>query len=341
MELDLGAVRAFVTVADEQHFGAAADQLNLTQQAVSRRIAKLEAALSTTLLHRTQTGARLNESGAALLPHARALLVLADQAVDSVRIRNRPLRVDVNDTRLPATELVREFHDSNADVEIDIITSNGLRSGRTALTSGSIDATVARVMGTLDPVIKHRPAYLGPLHVLVGRTHPLADRRQVRLTHLRDSIAWMPTNEPGSEWADFYDCLAREFGLTIDTSGPNFGLDHMLDHLAASPDRFTFGGELLRVPWHPQIVQIPIVDPTPVYPHSLLWKQGNRHPVLPRLIDHVTSRLRPFDPERQWMPPADIRALDLAAAADEHPAPDSSGESLTNRWRGRAFRGGL
>lgn len=325
MELDLGAVRAFIVVADTQYFGEAADQLGITQQAISKRIARLEASLGTTLLHRTQTGAKLSEGGAAFLLHARPLLALADQAVESIRVRNRPLRVDVIGTRLPATELVRTFHDSHADVEIDIVTSHGLRSGRTALTNGSIDVAFARVVGALDPSIEHIPAYLGPLHVLVGRAHPLTDRRRVRLTDLRDSVAWMPSNEPGSEWADFYDCIAREFGLTIDTSGPNFGLDHMLDYIAASADRFTFSGELLRVPWHPGIVQLPIVDPTPVYLHSMLWQRDNRHPVLPRLIDHVTSRLRPFDPERQWLPPADVHASNLAAAAGERPGPGKHG----------------
>ncbi|SEF83534.1 hypothetical protein SAMN02982929_00800 [Saccharopolyspora kobensis] len=52
---------------------------------------------------------------------------------ESIRIRDRPLRMDVNDTRLSATELVGRFHDSHTDVEAEIITSNGLRSGRTAL----------------------------------------------------------------------------------------------------------------------------------------------------------------------------------------------------------------
>ncbi|MER7015766.1 LysR family transcriptional regulator [Saccharopolyspora sp. NPDC000359] len=320
MELDLGAVRAFIAVADTHYFSEAADLLGITQQATSKRIAKLETALGTTLLHRAQGGARLSEDGAAFLQHARPLLALADQAVESIRARNRPLRVDVIGTRLPATELVRSFHDSHTDVEIDIVTSHGLRSGRTALTNGSIDVAFARVAGALDPSIEHTPAYLGPLHVLVGRAHPLADRRQVRLTDLRESTAWMPGNEPGSEWADFYDCLAQEFGLTIDTSGPNFGLDHMLDYLAASPDRFTFGGELLRVPWHPGIVHLPIVDPTPVYLHSMLWQRDNRHPVLPRLIHHITSRRRPFDPEHQWLPAADIEASNLApTAVDERP----------------------
>ncbi|PKW16025.1 LysR family transcriptional regulator [Saccharopolyspora spinosa] len=317
MELDLGAVRAFIAVADTNYFGEAADRLGVTQQAISRRIAKLEADLGTALFHRTHSGTRLTEDGAAFLPHAQGLLALADQAVESIRARNRPLRVDVLGTRLPSTELIRTFHEAHADVEIDVVTSQGLRSGRASLANGSIDVAFARVVGTLDPSIEHIPAYFGPLHILVGRKHPLADRRQVRLTQLRDSIAWMPSNEPGSEWADFYDCLAREFRLTIDASGPNFGLDHMLDDIAASRDRFTFGGERLRIPWHPGIVQVPIVDPTPVYPLSMLWRRDNRHPALPLLIGHVIAGLRPFDPERHWLPPAEMCTGGLGAEADD------------------------
>ncbi|MFE3054844.1 LysR family transcriptional regulator [Nocardia sp. NPDC059239] len=41
-DLDLAAVRAFVTAVDEGQFGYAAAVLGLTQQAVSKRIAKLE-----------------------------------------------------------------------------------------------------------------------------------------------------------------------------------------------------------------------------------------------------------------------------------------------------------
>ncbi|GAB4585377.1 LysR family transcriptional regulator [Nocardia sp. IFM 10818] len=308
MELDLGAVRAFISVADHLHFGAAADHLGVTQQAVSKRIAKLEVGLDTTLLHRSRFGTRLTDEGAAFLPHARALVALADQAVESIRGGTRPLRVDVLGTRLAATDLIRTFHEAYAGVEIDVVTSSGLRSGRSALVEGSIDVAFARVVGPLDAAIEHTPAYLEPLHVLVGRRHRLADRREVRLTDLSDLIARMPSNEPGSEWAQFYDDLADEFGLTIDTSGPDFGLDHLLDEISRSTESFVFSGERLRVPWHPEIVQVPIVDPTPTYPHSMLWHRRNRHPALPRLIAHVTTAFQPFDPERHWLPAADIDA---------------------------------
>ncbi|CAM4106827.1 LysR family transcriptional regulator [Nocardia ninae] len=308
MELDLGAVRAFLVLADCQHFGAAADHLGLTQQAVSKRIAKLEAALGTALFHRTRQGSDVTEAGAAFLVHARALIALADQAVASIQGNDRPLRVDVLGTRLAPTELIRTFHETHRGVEIDIVTSSGLRSGRSALVNGTIDVAFARVVGALDPAIDHMPAYLEPLHILVGHKHHLADRRRVALADLAGSIARMPGNEPGSEWAQFYDDLAEDFGLTIDTTGPDFGLDHLLDEIAESADGYLFSGELLRVPWHPDIRRIPLAEPTPCYPHSMLWLRSNRHPVLPRLRSHIAADFAPFAPERHWLPQTEIRS---------------------------------
>ncbi|AXB47969.1 LysR family transcriptional regulator [Amycolatopsis albispora] len=305
MELDLGAVRAFVAVADDRHFGDAADRLGLTQQATSKRIAKLEASLGTTLFHRARTGTELTEDGAAFLPDARALIALADQAVRSVRAPRRPLRVDVLGTRLSPTELIRSFHEAHPEVEIDIVTSRGLRSGQPALLSGAIDVAFARVTGELDPAIAYQPAYLEPHHLLAGRKHPLAGRRRVRMADLAGTVVSMPGNEPGSEWADYYHHLRHEFGFGVETAGPDFGLDHMLDEIARSADRCTFGGERMRVPWHAGIVQLPVVDPTPLYPWSMLWHRRNRHPALPVLIEHIAERVRPFDPATQWLPPGE------------------------------------
>ncbi|MBB4908361.1 LysR family transcriptional regulator [Actinophytocola algeriensis] len=307
MDLDLGTVRAFVAVADDRHFGAAADRLGLSQQAVSKRIAKLESGLGVTLLHRDRTGTALTDDGVAFLPHARALIAMAEAAVASLGGRDRPLRVDVLGTRLAPTELIRRFHDAHRDVEIDIVTSRGLRTGLSALANGTVDAAFARVTGVLDPRFAHIPAYAEPHRFLASRKHRLAGRRRVRLADLAGSVAWMPGNEPGSEWTDLYTEMRREFGLRISVDGPDFGLDHLIDALAAAPDRYMFTGEAMRVPWHPGVVQIPVVDPTPVYPWSMVWLRRNRHPALPRLIDHVTAGYEPFDPARQWLPVTDIR----------------------------------
>ncbi len=98
--MDLDAVRTFVAVVDAGRFAAAADDLSITQQAVSKRIAALEKDLGVPLFTRSARGARLSLDGQAFLPHARELLSSAERAVASVRAGRRPLRVDVINPRI-------------------------------------------------------------------------------------------------------------------------------------------------------------------------------------------------------------------------------------------------
>ncbi|MGV9774418.1 LysR family transcriptional regulator [Streptosporangium sp. NPDC003464] len=302
-DLDLGAVRAFVTVIEERYFSEAAAQLGISQQAVSKRIAKLESDLGLRLLSRSRNGAEPTEDGRAFLPHARALIGIADQARESLRGRCRALRVDLIDTRLPATDLIRAFHSANEGVDVELVTSNGLRTARVALERGSVDAAFCRVTGPLDE-LGSVPAFLEPVHLLVSRGHPLAGRTSVRTAELSGSVVWMPGNVPGSEWEEFYRLLGTAFGIEIDTSGPDFGWHHFVADVAAGRG-VSFVGETMRLPWHPDTVQIPLVDPAPVYPSSLLFHQRNRHPVLEALIRFVAERRPLFDPDRQWLPEPD------------------------------------
>ena len=84
MDLDLGAVRAVVAVDDERSFSDAALMLGISQQAVSKRIAKLESSLGTRLFTRDRTTVTPTATGIRFLVHARALIVAADAAVVAV-----------------------------------------------------------------------------------------------------------------------------------------------------------------------------------------------------------------------------------------------------------------
>ena len=55
----------------------------------------------------------------------------------------------------------------------------------------------------------------------------------------------------------------------------------------------------------PDVVHLPVTDPVPVYPWSLLWHGLNRHPALPPLIAHAQACYRPYDPRTQWLPDPD------------------------------------
>lgn len=304
MDLDLGAVRTFLAVVDDGHFTDAADRLNMTQQAVSKRVARLEADLGVTLLSRSRAGVRPTPDGAAFLPHARALVSLADQATAMLRVRRRALRIDALARDAAPMDMIRAFYE-DSDVDVDIVVSRGTVSHQTALTDGSVDAAFGRAAGSLPPGIERIPACLEPINILVSRQHRLARRRRVPMKELSGLTAWMPGNARDSEWAEYYRFLSAEFGVQIDTSGPVFHRDDLTEKIASSRDLIMFANKR-QLPAHQGIVEISVTDPTPVYPWSLMWHQANRHPSLPLFITHARARYRAHDPGSQWLPAPDI-----------------------------------
>ncbi|HUN32391.1 MAG TPA: LysR family transcriptional regulator [Trebonia sp.] len=303
MDLDLGAVRTFLAVIDDGHFTEAADRLGLTQQAVSKRIARLESDLGVPLLNRARAGVTLTEDGAAFLPHARALISLADQATGMLQGRRRALRVDALAADAAPIEIVRAFYE-RSDVQVDIAVSRGNVSRQAVLTDGSLDAAFGRVTGPLAAGIERIPAWLEPMYALVSRRHRFAGRRHVPAGELSGQTAWMPGNARDSEWAEYYRFLSAEFDVQIDTSGPVFGRDHLMETISASDELIMFVSRT-QLSGHPDLVHVPVTDPAPVYPWSLLWHDASLHPSLPLLIAHVRAGYQPFDAGRQWLPAPD------------------------------------
>src|SRR5579875_932766 len=83
--LSLELVQSFVVVAEELHFGRAAERLALTQPPLSRRIQQLERDLGVELFVRGHRRVALSPAGEAFLPRARRLLQQADEAILAAR----------------------------------------------------------------------------------------------------------------------------------------------------------------------------------------------------------------------------------------------------------------
>ncbi|SAK42667.1 LysR family transcriptional regulator [Caballeronia temeraria] len=83
--MELKLLRTFLTIAELRHFGRAAEALHLSQPALSKQIASLEASLGARLFERGRHGADLTAFGASFIADAQALVRDADAVLARAR----------------------------------------------------------------------------------------------------------------------------------------------------------------------------------------------------------------------------------------------------------------
>ncbi len=178
MSLTLDQVRCFVAVAEELHFGRAAERLSMTQPPLSRQIQKLERAVGATLLERDNRRVELTGAGAAFLDEAYRMLNLVDSAGDLAR------RVDAGTAgvvRLGFTAvsaisvlgpLLRRLTAALPDVEV-LLSERVTNAQVDGIRRGELDIGLARPpfdTSFLDSQVVLRE----PLKAVVPADHPLA-----------------------------------------------------------------------------------------------------------------------------------------------------------------------
>jgi DNA-binding transcriptional LysR family regulator len=316
VDLDIASLRAFVAAADDQHFGRAAERLVISQQALSKRIQRLEQLLGVTLFDRTNRRVELTETGRRLLPHARRAVDTADAVVAEAAKGAGPLRIDVLDEHLAPMLIARQAALRDPNVLVEARTRTDHLDAITALRTSDVDVAIGRAgaVGEPWPVdIRRRLLLLEPVRLLVGAEHRFADRDAVTPADLRGIRLWFPMIGAPAEWIDYIDELCRDFGLTVDSAGSTLGFDFFLRKAQEESELATFFGGAMPAP--PGSVRVvPIVQPVPVFGWWAMWRRRVPDSRVDELAQLAASMAEVTiadarDPAKVWMPASDRARL--------------------------------
>lgn len=311
MDLDTGLLRALTQVDADRSFGRAAPNLGLTQQALSKRIARLEQLVGSRLVDRAdRADVHLTEQGLALLEPARRILAEVDALPVADAARPQPLVVDPLEPQLTPIRWLRTAQAEG--VELVPVYRGTTGSATHTVRSGAADVAFGRVTPSdlpWPPGVHRRLVFLEPLHLLLPVSHPWAGEEELPLSLVRDSEIWFPMEGAPEEWRELVDELSRSSWMTVDVGGAALGYDYWLERvkLGTAPPSLV-GSEMATAPG---LRAVPLVNPTPVYPWWAMWRTGTDPSAMLSCTPlgsrpHVPSSMT--DPAQVWMPASDRAA---------------------------------
>jgi molybdate transport repressor ModE-like protein len=194
--LDVRRMRVLREVAQRGSFSAAAEALSFTQSAVSQQIAALEREAGTVLVQRSARGVRLTEAGEALVRHTEAILARLAEAESELEaiagLKGGRLRMaafeSAGATLMPLA--IAAFRERHPAVELSM-TMLEPEESIPQLRAGELDLAITFSAGPeLEEGLTHRQLIDDPMYLVLPRTHPLANRRHLRLADLAGE-AWI------------------------------------------------------------------------------------------------------------------------------------------------------
>jgi DNA-binding transcriptional LysR family regulator len=216
--MELRHLRYFLTIAEERHFGRAAQRLHMTQPPLSRQIQELEEELGFALFDRARRRVELTPAGAVFLDHVRRVFDALDLAVHRARRASvgELGRIVVGYISSLAysgiTELIRAFHERFPLVELNLREMSP-QAQLEALKEGQID--VGLVRGSVDDAsLAAECVRREPLVVALPAGHELAQHKRVALEMLaREPFIIFP-RQRGPAFFDQIMALCRAAGFS-------------------------------------------------------------------------------------------------------------------------------
>ncbi|MQA10760.1 MAG: LysR family transcriptional regulator [Pseudonocardiaceae bacterium] len=288
--MELRQLRYFTVLAEELHYGRAAERLYIAQPALSKQIASFERELGVRLFDRTRRRVQLTSSARLLLPEAKRLVEMSQRFTDNAR---RVREGEIGDLRLCYTgtvaesalpELLRLHHERCPSVVLSLRETN-TQAALDDVRDGMFDAAFLRhttAETDLEVVkVKEEPAI-----VAIPESHPYAARDVVRFTELRGQPLVMMTRNVEPHLFDHAITLCSAAGFSP-------FVIHEADSVQTTLSMVASGLGLAVVTASAQLTARtgveyrPLIDPTPSVTLSLAYRGDQITPPLDAFLESV------------------------------------------------------
>jgi DNA-binding transcriptional LysR family regulator len=306
MDVDARLWRSFAMVAEELHYGRAAERLHITQPALSRQIRDLERLLGVSLFDRTSRRVVLNRAGQAVLGQARRALAESDRAVRLARLAAHGDWGELAIAVLPAVALallpaiIRAHRDAHPAIGVRISESFDDEQ-LTALAAGRIDAGFLRAAAA-PPGICLETLLTEPVVAGLPADHRLARHDRIALSELAgEPLVFFPRHRSVLAYDEFIaSCRAAGFSPAIVQEASGISA---LGLVAAG-----LGVTVVAASY--QALSLDGVRFVPVTGHQLTlqvaWAAGNTNTALPAFLDTTRQiAAQTIPPPRGNLPPAE------------------------------------
>jgi DNA-binding transcriptional LysR family regulator len=282
--LDLRLVEYFVAVAEELHFGRAAERLHIAQPSLSQQIRKLEAQLGVTLLERNSRNVRLTAAGKSLLREGRKSLTQAQRTIKATRAAAAE-RLAIGFYGSAAGVLLPDvlgaFAERHPDTEVSV--RELLFGSLDDILEGKVDLAFTRLLpdqgGVEVEVLTEEPRV-----VAVAAAHRLAGREVLAFADLRDeSFIVNPAVESEGGPARWL-AEQRRHGLPGRVAASSASIQEILALVAAGRGVCLVPAAVARLYPRADVKYLRIADADPAVV-SLAWARGEPAPGVRAFIE--------------------------------------------------------
>ena len=298
--MELRHLRYFVTVAEELNFGRAAERLHIAGPSLSQQIKALEADLKVRLFDRDRRSVTLTPSGAALLPHARALIDQADElrrrAVGLVA--SEPVRIGYVNW-CPTDWAERAAGVAQLRVDTWVMPSH-TQAARVA--DGSLDLAICWVQTTDLETLSLDAHLLG-----VDRLYALSVGSDTSPVSAKDTLVLLDADEASwSSWNRYAEQFAADTGApTIRVDDGGVTGQELFEHVRRLRRPVLNNPKGQNTPEPTGLVRRPVVHPSPLWTWSLVWRRDETNAAVRAVIDEFTRDAPELAEEGAWLPAED------------------------------------